>query len=151
MKVITLTHDFDALVKSFEAKPEATKKMVRQQLKMAARDVREYASSHHNYVTRTGAMERQGIATDVEDTRATISLSESVPYGVYLHEGTKAHDIVPRNKMVLRWATGQGFVFSARARHPGIKADPFLYNAIDAMAPKIISRFEQKLSEILEG
>ena len=75
MKVITLTNDFDALVKAFEAKPEATKKMVRQQLKMAARDVREHASSHHNYVTRTGVMERQGIATDVEDTRATISLS----------------------------------------------------------------------------
>lgn len=151
MKVITLTHDFDALVEAFEAKPEAVKKMVRLQLKMAARDVREYASSHHKYVTRSGAMERQGIATEVEDTRATISLSESVPYGVFLHEGTKAHDIRPRNKLALRWANGQEFIFATRVRHPGIKADPFLYNAVEAESPKIVSRFEAALAKILEG
>lgn len=151
MKTIALTHDFNSLVKAYEAKPEATKKMVRLQLKMAVRDVREYASSHHRYTTRSGVMERQGIATDVEDTKATISISESVPYGVFLHEGTKAHNIRPRNKVALRWATGQEFVFAKHVRHPGIKSDPFLYNAVDAELPKIVTRFEARLKAILEG
>jgi hypothetical protein len=63
----------------------------------------------------------------------------SASYALYVHEGTKAHDIVPRNKKALRFpadggsATLAGRVrkggkvrFAKRVRHPGTKANRFM-------------------------
>lgn len=36
----------------------------------------------------------------------------------WINEGTKAHDIVPRFKTILRFAVGGDFVFARRVRHP---------------------------------
>jgi hypothetical protein len=59
-------------------------------------------------------------------------------YALYVHEGTKAHDIRPRNAKALAFpaagsATLAGRVrkggkvrFAKRVRHPGTKANPFM-------------------------
>jgi len=55
------------------------------------------------------------------------------PYAFFVHQGTKPHLILPRRKKVLRWETTSGeIVFSARARHPGTKPNPFLVRALRA-------------------
>ena len=106
---LKLDCDLEKLVKAFEAAPEKVRQMVRVQMKMAARDIKEHAATHHRYKTRSGNMERSGVETAVEDSRAEIFLSPAVPYGVFLHEGTKAHNIVPRSKQALRWVNGNEF------------------------------------------
>lgn len=50
------------------------------------------------------------------------------PYAYYLHEGTAAHDIRPRQKKALRFysQSAGGFVFAKVVHHPGTKPLPYL-------------------------
>jgi hypothetical protein len=63
-----------------------------------------------------------------------------VHYGVYVHEGTRPHEILPRTPGgVLTWKTGPGSgenrpgprVFARRTFHPGTRARPFLRRAME--------------------
>ncbi len=148
MKSVEITREFDKLVRAFEAAPDQMRDMVRRQVKMAVRDVREYARDHHRFITRSGMTEKS-IISKVLDNKGTVYLASDI--AIFQHEGTKAHLIVPRSKKVLRFAINKTFVFSKRVRHPGIKADPFLYTAADAMQPVIVSRFAKALDSLLGG
>lgn len=147
MKSVEITREFDKLVRAFEAAPEKTRDMVRRQVKMAVRDVREYARDHHRFVTRSGMTEKS-IMSLAKDNQGTVMLTNNIAR--WQHEGTKSHLIVPRSKKVLRFAVNKEFVFSKRVRHPGIKADPFLYKAADVMQPTIEARFKAALDNLVE-
>ena len=147
MQSVEITRDFDKLVRAFEAAPVQTRDMVRRQVKMAVRDIREYARDHHRFVTRSGMTEKS-IMSETNENQGTVYLGSST--AVFQHEGTKAHLIVPRSKKVLRFAVNKEFVFSKRVRHPGIKADPFLYKAADVMQPTIEARFKAALDNLVE-
>ena len=54
---------------------------------------------------------------------------KGINYALFVHFGTKAHTIEPKNKKALRWASVGGFVFAKRVEHPGYKGDPFATNA----------------------
>ena len=149
MKSFRITSDFEGLVKAFEAAPEKTKVMVKHQLKMAARDIKERASDHHGYTSRSGTLERRGVIYRVEDARVVLALNPNVPYAVHVHEGTPPHIIEPREKMVLRWVSRGEFAFAKRVNHPGTEKDPFLYDAADHELPKIQSRFANALESLL--
>jgi hypothetical protein len=71
----------------------------------------------------------------------TSTLAETVAtanYAAFVELGTRAHDIVPRTKKVLRFAvggnrtlagrprSGASVVFAKRVRHPGTRAQPFM-------------------------
>nr|DAW34586.1 MAG TPA: Minor capsid protein [Caudoviricetes sp.] len=147
MKSVEITREFEKLVRAFEAAPVQTRDMVRRQVKMAVRDVREYARDHHRFVTRSGMTEKS-IMSEVKENQGTVYLGSST--AVFQHEGTKAHLILPRSKKVLRFAINKSFVFSKRVRHPGIKADHFLYTAADVMQPTIEARFKAALDNLVE-
>lgn len=147
MKSVEITREFEKLVRAFEAAPVQTRDMVRRQVKMAVRDVREYARDHHRFVTRSGMTEKS-IMSEVKENQGTVYLGRST--AVFQHEGTKAHLIVPCSKKVLRFAVNKEFVFSKRVRHPGIKADHFLYTAADVMQPTIEARFKAALDNLVE-
>ncbi len=147
MRSVELSHDFDKLVRAFEAAPDQTRDMVRRQVKMAVRDIQEEARDNHRFITRSGLTEKS-IMSLVKDNQGTVMLTNSI--AVYQHEGTKPHLIVPRFKKVLRFAVNKEFVFSRRVQHPGIKADPFLYRAADKMLPTIETRFQAALDNLVE-
>lgn len=99
------------------------------------------------------------------------------PYGKYVHEPTgiygpkhRKYDIFPKNKKCLRWATfiggekeitptsyanmrrgkyrrGSEFLFSKYVRHPGSKADQFLYNAAEKNRKKVNEILTKHLTE----
>lgn len=144
---LKLNCDFEKLVKAFEAAPVQTRDMVRRQVKMAVRDVREYARDHHRFVTRSGMTEKS-IMSLAKDNQGTVMLTNNIAR--WQHEGTKPYVIVPRSKKVLRFAINKEFVFSKRVRHPGIKADPFLYKAAGVMQPTIEARFKAALDNLVE-
>lgn len=150
MKLL-LTHDFEKLAAAFEKAPDRLNESVRVQLKMAVRDVKEYASEHHRYTTRSGKLEREGLETRVKGYTGRISISDAVPYAAFVHQGTKAHIIEPRVKLALRWTNGSHFVFAKRVMHPGTRADPFLFEAADHELPRIQSRFADAIESILRG
>lgn len=58
------------------------------------------------------------------------------PHALFVHWGTKAHEIRPRRKKVLRWVGPNGFVFARRVWHPGYKGDPYLIRARSAVAQR---------------
>jgi len=146
MKSVEITREFEKLVRAFEAAPVQTRDMVRRQVKMAVRDVREYARDHR-FVTRSGMTEKS-IMSLAKDNQGTVMLTNNIAR--WQHEGTKPYVIVPRSKKVLRFAVNKEFVFSKRVRHPGIKADPFLYTAADVMQPTIEARFKAALDNLVE-
>ena len=148
MKSVGITREFDKLVRAFEAAPVQTRDMVRRQVKMAVRDVREYARDHHRFVTRSGMTEKS-IMSLAKDNQGTVMLTNNIAR--WQHEGTKPYVIVPRSKKVLRFAVNKEFVFSKRVRHPGIKADPFLYSAAEKELPKIEKRCQIALDNLAEG
>lgn len=150
MKRLTLRFDAKQLVRAYEAAPNKLRELIRLQLKLAVRDIAEYASEHHSYTSRSGTLEREGLVTFVRKNVGVVALNPRVPYAVFVHEGTKAHDIEPRNKSVLRWADGAGFNFAKRVKHPGTRPDQFLYQAADASESRIQSRFQSALEKIIE-
>lgn len=48
------------------------------------------------------------------------------------HQGSRPHEIVPRNATVLRFEVGGTVVFTRHVNHPGTRANPFLRNALSA-------------------
>jgi hypothetical protein len=75
----------------------------------------------------------RGGATTVAMGRVTAG-DESAPYAVYVHEGTRPHEITPRQSPVLAFPSRSSgmTVFTTRVNHPGTRADPFLWNALRA-------------------
>jgi len=150
MKRLTIRFDAKQLVRAYEAAPNKLRELIRLQLKLAVRDIAEYASEHHSYTSRSGTLEREGLVTFVRKNVGVVALNPRVPYAVFVHEGTKAHDIVPRHKMALRWSDGNKFSFAKRVRHPGTSPDQFLYRAADAMEGRIQSRFQTEVDRFAE-
>jgi hypothetical protein len=92
---------------------------------------------------RTGTLQRS-IQIEGKDLIQMVTVGEK--YGLYLEEGTKPHDIYPRNKKALFWP---GALHPVSVVHnPGVKARPWFKPAIEASQPFIESQFV-KVTETL--
>lgn len=151
---VNIKVDADKLVRAFEAAPAKTREKLRQVVKSTARNIHARASSEHRYTARKGSrLEKEGVNFHADGLNAVVFLDEiAVPYGRFIHEGTRTHVIEPRNRRVLRWPVGgEGFAFAKRVQVSGIKPDPFLYNAADVEAPIFESGLMAALDKVLEG
>lgn len=113
---------------------EVFEKRLRQAIRASAREVQEEAQRTHRFTSRTGQLERAIDVRIISDKTAEVYIDNDVAYyGPFVHEGTRAHEIFPKGKQVLRWVPsgGNGFVFAKRVFHRGTKPDPFLYEALD--------------------
>ena len=113
---------------------EVFEKRLRQAIRASAREVQEEAQRTHRFTSRTGQLERAIDVRMIGDKTAEVYIdSQAAPYGPFVHEGTRAHEIFPKGKKVLRWVPngGNGFVFAKRVFHRGTKPDQFLYEALD--------------------
>lgn len=70
---------------------------------------------------------------------------QRAPEALFLHWGSRAHVIRPKNKKVLRWAGNGLFHFAKKVNHPGYRGDPWMVRAA-TMAPRL---FEQHLQAML--
>jgi hypothetical protein len=86
---------------------------------------------------RTGNLGRSIRIGRVTPTEAETIAGAS--YAIYVHEGTRAHDIRPKNRKALAFPADSGSAtlggrvrkggkvrFAKRVRHPGTKANPFM-------------------------
>lgn len=88
---------------------------------------------------RTRALERSITKNlSVEPRGVVVYVGTDLPYAVHVHQGTRAHVIVPVRRKTLRFpASGStpgsvGVVFARRVNHPGNAPDPFLILALPA-------------------
>lgn len=125
------------------------RKRMEEAMAISVRDIQERARENHRFTTRTGEAERS-IETKVSGSGTSIKgeVGTTRLITIYLHQGTKAHDIEPRRKKALRWAAGGKFVFAKRAHNPGIKRDPFIFDAADAEASNIRARFDAAMDNL---
>lgn len=149
------------LLAAFETAPKATKDAMRKALKQSLIAVQRRARREHNFRSRTGALERSvnyeitsewpPVGRVWLDNSAGIS-AWGVPYGVFVHEGTRPHRITPVKKKTLRWLSGNGrfFYFSKRVWHPGTKPDPFIYKAAENETANINDIFDRRINKALE-
>jgi hypothetical protein len=61
-------------------------------------------------------------------------VSFNVDYAAAVHDGTRPHVIVPRNRKVLRFKVGGKIVYARRVNHPGTRPRPFLRQALADVA-----------------
>ena len=108
------------------------KKRIRQAIKVSTIEVQDEAQTNHRFISRTGQLERSIDVKFNENSGIVYIDSQSAPHGPFVHQGTGAHTIFPKNKKALRWAPqgGGAFHFAKVVHHPGTKSDPFLYNAL---------------------
>lgn len=127
-------------------------KYLRQAVKSASEDVAEEARTTHGFTSRTGNLERSITAVLAKDgLKGWVTIDRTrAPYGVYVHQGYKAFNIVPRYRKVLRWVSGNDFVFARRVHHPAFKGDPFLFAALDKKQADVFKIFENRVDAALE-
>lgn len=70
------------------------------------------------------------------------------PHAEFVLLGAPPHDIKPRNKKALRWASGGKFFFSKLVHHPGNRADPYLFQAGDAALRNFSAFVDKAFKEI---
>jgi hypothetical protein len=56
---------------------------------------------------------------------------QRAPHAAFVHWGTRAHVIKPKQRKALRWVAGNGFAFAKKVNHPGYKGDPYLTRAAE--------------------
>ena len=116
--------------------------MCRLAIKESIGMVQEYAGEHHRFTPRTGNLERS-IKIMQQGLVGTVYLDEGqAPYGITIHNGARPRVIVSRTRKALRWAKGGEFIFAKRVDWPGIRPDPFLYEALDAKEGDVVKVFD---------
>lgn len=74
---------------------------------------------------------------------------EVTPYALYVHEGTRAHEIRPKLKKALYWKGAKYPV--AKVSHPGTKANPFVKRTFDQIKSPVESIFQKALDRIISS
>ena len=133
---------------------EIFNRRIQQAVKASTILVRDSAQEQHRYATKTGNLEK---ATDYRITdsgmQGVVFLDSNVAkYAPFVHEGTNAHLIRPKNKTILRFVPrgGNGFIFARKVFHPGTKADPFLYDALRRNIENITDIFARYTDSAVE-
>ena len=71
----------------------------------------------------------------------------NLPYARMVHDGTRPHQIVARNKRALAWPGGAHPVRAVN--HPGYRGNPFLTDALKDKTPAVQQRLLAALNAIL--
>ena len=124
---------------------EAFRRNLRLAVEASAVEVATIAKMEHRYKQRHGRL-KDAVQTTIGEngTEARVYLDGNIaPYGVFIHDGIKPHDIFPNRRKALRWVDGNKFLFAKRVRFPGWDPDPFLYDALESNEKTIVSIFDR--------
>ena len=139
------------LLEAFAKAPQVVRDHLRVDVKSSAVAVQREARQTHAWATRTGMAERAVTVEFPNEMEGRVFLNPAIAkHSVFMHEGTRAHAIKPKNRKRLRWAKGGGFAFAREVWHPGTKADPFLYAALQAQQEPIQKRFDEATTRALK-
>lgn len=90
---------------------------------------------------------RQMITTALSYLRGVVSANAL--YSIYVHEGTKPHIIVPKNRKVLA-NKRKGIIFGKRVQHPGTKPNRFIVRAVENSKETIEGYFQKGLENTIK-
>ncbi|MDG4549962.1 MAG: hypothetical protein P9F19_11100 [Candidatus Contendobacter sp.] len=123
--------------------PETQRQVVRGLADVAFATAQDQVDTH----TKTGALARSlRLQSDGDGGWIIGHDQQMAPHAVFVHWGTRPHEIRPKNKKVLRWVgekgattrnaqgrfvSGTKFVFARFVHHPGYAGDAWLVKAAD--------------------
>lgn len=116
----------DTVQHALQEIPQRLESAVLQQMSQIVYDHAERAIDKH---TKTGALRQSLYNRAIPGGREIGNDPDRAPHAVFVHWGTRPHDIRPKEKKALRWAGPGGFIFSKFVRHPGYKGDAYLVAA----------------------
>ena len=96
----------------------------------------------------TGQLKRS-IQVDYSELPNLITkIFSSLKYAFFVHEGTRAHDIIPTKKKALKFQWMGAECFFKKVHIGAIQANPFLERAIDKGTPFIKKTFSDVVKKI---
>lgn len=147
---LKVNFDAQAALQAMERSPEKTVNQMRQALNEACRLVQRGARANHRFTARTGMLERAvQFRINAGKCEGIVNISPTIaPYGKYVHEGTRRHEIRAKNKRFLRFiGRGGEFVFRKKVMHPGTTRDQFLYNSAERSRAEINAIFARHVQQ----
>lgn len=135
--------------KRLKDKSDTMTKEVYAELNNWGSDIQVFARQNHKFQTKSGALERS--VSKIMDVGGTPRIylfldGTKAEYAKFIHDGTKEHEVSPKNKKALRYVGGNGYYFSKGHTVKGIKADPFLKDAIT----KNLTLLQGRINKVLK-
>lgn len=148
MEIKIKIEGMDELINAFEKAPdkmvnELEKAVKKTLLTIQSNSIKEAPA---NKEIGQGARLRQSFFIRMENKLSGV-LYNRQPYALYVHEGTRPHEIRPKNKKVLaNRRTGQ--FFGKVVHHPGTRPNPFFVRAIERSKNIIQKNFEDVIKAV---
>lgn len=76
--------------------------------------------------------------------RGSLTVGSDLEYAGFVNDGTRPHQIRPKNASVLRFVVGGRVVYAKVVNHPGTRARPFLDRALREVAAQRGYSFRQR-------
>lgn len=108
-------------------------------------DVEQRVARH----SKSGVLERSlgsGAIRESDRTFVVKSDGQIAPYNIFLHWGSRPHEIRPKERKSLRWVSGNKFAFAKFVKHPGYRGSPFMVTATN----NVLSQFDQIVSKYVK-
>ncbi len=117
-------------------------------LDATAEELESYVHTEAGKHTKTGALARSVDKRRITGGWVIFNDPQVAPHAIFVHDGTKSHEILPRKKKILRFpgalASGKnGFVFTKAVHHPGTSPDKWMRHAAD----KALQIYESELKK----
>lgn len=140
----------DEAIKLFKAKSENLKELIRKRaVAKLADEIYQNAFNRADEHTQTGVLLSALYNRKKSDLRYEVGIdNKRASYGIFVHNGTKAHEIKPKNRKFLRWVVGSEFVFAKKVKHPGFQGDPFFELAVRDEVPKFERWLEREIKRV---
>jgi hypothetical protein len=135
------TKEFDKFAKQF---PVVVIKEINEAIQKSAYKIE--SESKKEAPANSGKL-RQMITTSLSFLKGVISANAI--YSIYVHEGTRAHTIVPVKKKVLA-NRRKGIIFGKKVKHPGTKPNRFMVRAVNNSKNTIERYFKVALDNTIK-
>ena len=141
---INVKIDLSQLDKAVKTEPLIALQEINNAIKKSA--LRIQSLSQKSAPVNTGAL-RQSIQSRFEPLRGIVEAMAK--YAIYVHEGTRPHDIFPKNKMALA-NVRKGQFFGKHVKHPGTRPNPFMRKSVDEAMQWINKYFSDAVDNIIK-
>lgn len=163
MKITIDAKNIGNMIEAYRAAPDNTIRNMGRAMFKSMRDIQAEARQNHNFTSRSHSLERSVSIQLVSSAPLVVGrvfLNENeAPHGQFIHTGTGIHgpkgapfEILPKNRPLLRWVNPQTgrFTSAKRVMNPGVKSDPFLYNAAEVKTEHVNTIFQDAIARSIK-
>jgi len=141
---INVKIDLSQLDRAVKTEPLIALQEINNAIKKSA--LRIQSLSQKSAPVNTGAL-KQSIQSRFEPLRGIVEAMAK--YAIYVHEGTRPHDIFPVNKRGLA-NVRKGQFFGRHVKHPGTRPNPFMRKSVEEAMQWINKYFSDAVDNIIK-